>query len=107
MITAPTHGSHSDFFKSFQRSLRGFKTNQVCFLQTNKINYFKHVLTQGHLEVINHITDAIPDLQNPTLQTELCSLLDQCNVFRRLVQNFTYIALSLTYRLCETLAKNR
>ena len=70
-----------------------------CFFFTDKIDYLGHVIRPGKLQIAEHTTDAIRQLQAPTNLTELRSFLGLCNVFRRFVPNFARIAAPLNRKL--------
>lgn len=66
-----------------------------CKLSTEKIDYMRHVIRPGRLELAGHSKDAICDSKAPQKLTELKELLGLYNVQRHVVPNFARIAAPL------------
>lgn len=64
-----------------------------------RINYLAHIKQPGGLELSNATIAAVRELKYSTTQTEMSSVLDLCNMFRRLVLKFSTVAASLNKKL--------
>lgn len=57
-------------------------------------DYLAHVIRPSRLKLAKHTTDVVTKLELPTTQSELCSYLGLCDIFRRFVQNVSSITSS-------------
>lgn len=65
-------------------------------------NYLDHVVRPGHLDLANHTPYAISGIQTPNTGPEICSFLEFCNVFRKIVLYFAWIDSLSSKRLWKT-----
>ncbi len=67
-----------------------------CAFFDSSVHYIGHTLRPGSLQVANRNTDAIQGFIVPTSQTELCSFIGLCDVYRPFVPNFALVAVPFT-----------
>lgn len=67
-----------------------------CKLFTETIDYFRHVIRPGRLELAEHTANDVVKLELPTTRTELRSFLGPRNVKRCFVPKFARFAAPLT-----------
>jgi len=60
------------------------------------VDYLGHTIRPGKLSVASAKDDAIRLAAYPTTKTQLRSYLGTCNVYRRFVKRFAFIAAPLT-----------
>jgi hypothetical protein len=70
-----------------------------CYFLKDTVDYLGHVIRPGQLSVADKNTSALKDMTHPTTQTDLCSFLGLCNVYRRFVKGFVKIAAPLNILL--------
>lgn len=80
--------------------------SEKCALSTFRIKYIGHVIRPVQPEVANHTIGAIRDLKIPMTQTELCSFIGSCNVFRLFVLNYAFVTSHLKAKQCKMQAKD-
>jgi hypothetical protein len=66
---------------------------------SDTVSYLVHVIPPGKLTVAQKNTHALKTAKPPTTQSELCSFLGLCNVYRRFVAGFAKIAAPLNIPL--------
>ena len=66
-----------------------------CEFFTREVKYLGHVVRPGTLSVEQSRKIALWKAKHPKTQTELRSFLGLCNVYRRFVRNYSYIAAPL------------
>ena len=77
-----------------------------CHFFTDTVNYLGHIIRPGLLSVDQSRVAALKHAQNPRTQSELRSFLGLCNVYRRFVQRYSYLAAPLNQFLKEGNRRN-
>lgn len=70
-----------------------------CKFVAKMIDYLCHFMRPGRLELPENTINVVKKLKHPTTQTELCSFLGLCNMYRRFVHNFPCLAAPLNKKL--------
>lgn len=77
-------------------------TLKNCKLFSETVDHLDHVIQTGRPKLAYYTTDAVTKLEHCTSQTELCSFLGLCNLFRWFVPNFVRLAALLNKKLKRT-----